>query len=73
MGVVSSRSFGREEPQMPEYPSKERVEREGVLLYIPGDPIDPADTVTLTEQGYLEAPKAKPKTANKARKATKNK
>lgn len=55
---------------MPEYPSKERVERNNVLLYIEGDPIDPDDLQTLEEQGYI---KKKTATADKARKATKNK
>lgn len=56
-----------------EYISKERVERDGRLLYTPGDPIDPEDTETLREQGYLSEPKKRAATANKARKATKNK
>lgn len=75
MALVSSRSFSAEREDTRQkgdavYLSKARVERNGVLLYIEGDPIDPGDTQTLEEQGYI---KAKPKSADKARRAAKNK
>jgi hypothetical protein len=59
---------------MPQYPSKERVERDGVLVYAEGDPIPDTDTAELARQGYVKSePKAKAATADKARKPAKNK
>lgn len=58
---------------MPHYPSKERVERDGVLVYPEGFPIPEDDTDELRRQGYLAEAKAKQSGANKARKAADNK
>ena len=56
---------------MPQYPSKERVERDGVLLYPEGFPIPESDTEELQRQGYLA--KAKAPSANKSRSKTADK
>lgn len=37
---------------MPQYKSKERVERDGVLVYAEGDDIPESDTDELERQGY---------------------
>lgn len=57
---------------MPHYPSKERVERDGVLVYPEGFPIPEDDTAELERQGYIKgksagADKSKPPTVNKRR------
>jgi hypothetical protein len=52
------------------YPSKERVERDGYLVYAEGDDIPETDTEELVRQGYT---KAEPAPANKSRKASENK
>lgn len=51
---------------MPHYPSKQRVERDGVLVYPEGFPIPEGDIAELERQGYL---KAKAPTTNKSRRA----
>lgn len=59
---------------MAEYLSKERVERDGVLVYAEGDVIPESDTAELERQGYLkDAGKAEKPAANKARKPAANK
>lgn len=58
---------------MPQYPSKERVERDGVLVYAEGDPIPDTDTDELRRQGYVTDAKAKAPAADKARRPAKNK
>lgn len=55
---------------MPHYPSKERVERDGVLVYPEGFPIPEDDIAELERQGYL---KAQEPAANKARKPASDK
>lgn len=61
------------------YPSKERVERDGYLVYAEGDDIPETDTDELARQGYLKksekaaANKAEAPAANKARGAAKRK
>lgn len=56
---------------MAEYVSKERVERDGVLIYAEGDSIPETDTAELERQGYLK--KAQAPAANKGRKSGANK
>jgi hypothetical protein len=52
------------------FPSKERVERDGVLVYAEGDAIPASDVDELRRQGYLNEPKAdRPKPAAPAKKA----
>lgn len=58
---------------MPEYRSKERVERDGVLVYPEGDLIPESDTAELRRQGFLPSEKAKAPAADKARKSAANK
>jgi hypothetical protein len=58
---------------MPEYRSKERVERDGVLVYPEGDLIPESDVAELRRQGFLPAEKAKAAGADKARKPAGNK
>lgn len=58
---------------MAEYPSKERVERDGVLVYPEGFPIPESDVAELRRQGYLEQEKSKAKSENKARKPSSDK
>jgi len=57
---------------MPEYVSKERVERGGYLVYAEGDPIPASDTEELHRQGYLPA-KAQAAGEDKAAKSAANK
>lgn len=57
---------------MAHYPSKRRVERDGVLVYPEGFPIPEDDVDELRAQGYLSE-KAKEPTANKARRKTSDK
>lgn len=57
---------------MPEYRSKERVERNGVLVYPEGDLIPESDTEELRRQGFLPA-KSKDAGSDKARTSSKNK
>jgi hypothetical protein len=58
------------------YPSKKRVERDGVLVYAEGDDIPETDVAELEHQGYLTkaesagANKAESPGANKSRKTT---
>lgn len=59
---------------MPEYLSKERVERDNYLVYAEGDPIPESDIAELKRQGYIKgasagSDKADPAPVNKARKA----
>lgn len=63
---------------MAEYLSKERVERDGVLVYPEGSPIPESDVAELERQGFLKAagnsaPKAEKPAADKARRPAKNK
>lgn len=53
---------------MPQYPSKNRVERDGYLVYAEGDPIPDTDKDELKRQGYLGDSKAQKPAADKARK-----
>jgi hypothetical protein len=56
------------------YPSKERVERDGYLVYAEGDDIPESDAEELARQGYADAPKkATEPTADKAEKPVANK
>lgn len=57
---------------MPEYRSKERVERDGVLVYPEGDLIPESDVEELERQGLIPK-KAKAPAADKSRKAAANK
>lgn len=52
------------------YPSKERVERDDVLVYAEGDDIPESDTAELERQGYLTK-KATPPQPQPAKKAMK--
>jgi hypothetical protein len=87
--VGRSGTFGLlgRETVVDQYLSKERVERDGYLVYAEGDPIPESDVDELRRQGYLtgtsapapaaepveEKPKGRKPAANKARKATPNK
>jgi hypothetical protein len=76
--LINSQSLtGSQENEVPEYRSKERVERDGVLIYPEGDLIPESDTAELQRQGLLPAEKAAPKAAapaaNKAVKPAANK
>ncbi len=74
MPLVSSQSVtGSQEDEMPEYRSKERVERDGVLVYAEGDLIPESDAEELKRQGLVEDEKAKAPAANKSRKAASDK
>lgn len=55
------------------YTSKERVERDDVLIYAEGDEIPATDVDELVRQGYLPAPKAEAPAANKAERPPANK
>lgn len=73
MPLVNSQSLtGAQEDEMPEYRSKERVERDGVLLYPEGDLIPETDTEELERQGLIPK-KAKAPAADKSRTAAANK
>lgn len=52
------------------YPSKERVERDGYLVYAEGDDIPESDVDELARQGYVKAEKP---AADKAEKRAANK
>ncbi len=49
------------------YPSKERVERGGYLVYAEGDPIPETDRDELIRQGYLEDETSAALTVNEVR------
>ena len=55
------------------YTSKERVERDDVLIYAEGDEIPATDVDELVRQGHLPAPKAAAPAANKAERPPANK
>lgn len=52
------------------HPSKERVERDGYLVYAEGDDIPETDTAELERQGYLTK-KGAPTEAQPSKRATK--
>ncbi len=58
---------------MPEYRSKERVERDGVLIYPEGDVIPETDVEELERQGLISKSKAKSAGADKAKKSASDK
>ena len=55
------------------YPSKERVERGGYLVYAEGDDIPETDTDELERQGYIKPAKAAEPTSDKAERPAANK
>lgn len=55
---------------MPQFKSKERVERDGYLVYAEGDDIPESDTAELERQGYLTK-KSTPAKAQPSKRAAK--